>query len=712
MKISSFDVFNTVLTRVIGSPKSIYLLLGKQLASQSLINCTPEAFAAARVSAESRAYRNIGEKYALAHIYRELAVALYFTDEQSEKILNLELELEAELIRPIQIARQSILAARNQGDRIFFLSDMYLPANFIQEQLIRHEFWQEGDQLYVSHEYGKSKATGELFRKLMVYENILPESISHLGNDLRVNVQGAKNTRISSQHFWQGNLNRYEQILESFSSVTEGLSSAMAGASRLVRLQVPAASSYEEALRDVAAGVVGPILVGYVLWILLQAKQKGLKRLYFVSRDGQILLEIARRLVGKLNINCELLYIYGSRLAWNLPALAILDEDQALQMLKRSSWILDTTSALTPRIFLARVNISPEEIDDCLSSIGLQKEGWDRIFSPSEQQVLHPLLEDPKVKDLIFQKSGQQFQALISYLNQEELLDRTPKGLVDLGWFGSSFDSLCPILEFKNATLDIGLFFGLRSHSKKNQCSLKKGYFFDENLQTGFKWSLPNLVVPLEMFCAADHGTVTSFIEVNGQAKPVFREERNQKVIDWGLPLIRDAVYCFTENLLLTSSLVNPYADVRETSAEVLKSFWLSPTKVEAEAWGNFPWEKGHGEKTDSLSESYRWTHVIFSFLTARLVLNQRTWVEGSIARSSLPVRIALRVLRSYRNVLSTIKFKFNQKISDLKIWGEHLTSPSVSTGSLIHYDYSIFSVDCKITDINDVVLLKEEFYG
>jgi FMN phosphatase YigB (HAD superfamily) len=670
MQIASFDVFDTVLTRVIGAPKSTYLLLGKQLASQSLINCTPEALAAARISAESRAYGNIGEKYALHHIYKELAVALCLTDKQSQKILNLELELEAKLIRPIQIAKQYVFSARNQGDRIFFLSDMYLPASFIQEQLIRHEFWQDGDQLYVSHEHGKSKATGELFRQLMNCENILPESISHLGNDLRVDVQGAKNAGISSQHFWQGNLNRYEQILESYSSVTEGLSSAMAGASRLVRLQVPIANSYEEALRDVAAGVVGPILVGYVLWILLQAEQIGLKKLYFVSRDGQILLEIARRLVSKLNINCELLYIYGSRLAWNLPALAVLDEDQALQMLKRSSWILDTTSALTPRDFLARVNISPEEISNCLSSSGIQKEDWDRIFCPSEQQALHPLLGDLKVKDLIFKKSDQQFQALISYLNQEELLDKTPKGLVDLGWFGSSYDSLSPILEFKNATLDIGLFFGLRSHSEKNQCSLKKGYFFDEHLKTGFNWALPSLIVPLEMFCAADHGTVTSFVEVNGQAKPVFREERNQKVIDWGLPLIRDAVYCFTENLLLESSLVNPYADVRETSAEVLKSFWLSPTKVEAEAWGNFPWEKGHGEKTDPLSESYRWTHVIISFLTARLVLNQGTWVEGSIACSSLPVRTALRAFQRYRKVLSTIKFKFHKKISTLKNMG------------------------------------------
>jgi FMN phosphatase YigB (HAD superfamily) len=664
MKIASFDVFDTVLTRVVGDPRSIFLLLGKKLVQQSLVSCTPEVFARARIQSEPRAFRNIGEQCTLRHIYTELAIELRLTDEQQEKIMQLELDLESTFIRPVSIAREMINSVRNSGDRIVFVSDMYLSSEFIQAQLMYHSFWQEGDILYVSNEFGKSKATGQLFQELIVREDISPDRIYHWGNDLLVDVRGAKKAGLKAQHFGEGNLNRYEQILESHSYATGGLSSTMAGASRLVRLQFPAISPSQVALRDVAAGVVAPILVGYVLWILQQAQQSGLKKLYFVSRDGQILLEIARRLIRKLNIDCELRYIYGSRLSWNLPSLASLDEAQISQMLKRPSWLLDTTSALSLRDFWARVNIAPEEIEANLANVGFQREDWERTLSLKEQQSLHPLLDEHKIIELILQKSNQQYKILIHYLNQEKLLDKIPKGVVDLGWFGSSYDSLLPILKSQDAALDMGLFFGLRSRSQKDRSSSKKGYFFDERSQTGFASALPGLgIVPIEIFCAADHGTVVSFVEKNGQACPLFKEEGSQSAIDWGLPLVRDAVYNFAENLLLDIGLVNPHADVREASAELLNSFWLTPTKVEAIAWGDFPWEKGHSEKTDFLAEPYTWLHVAQSFLTMRLTAHQGIWIEGSITRSSQTIQKAIKGIFLYRNLLKIIKSKIQKML-------------------------------------------------
>jgi len=46
--ISTFDVFDTVITRAVVAPAAVYLLLGRRLSSVGLVNCTPEAFAHAR----------------------------------------------------------------------------------------------------------------------------------------------------------------------------------------------------------------------------------------------------------------------------------------------------------------------------------------------------------------------------------------------------------------------------------------------------------------------------------------------------------------------------------------------------------------------------------------------------------------------------------------------------------------------------------------
>ncbi|PSP24615.1 MAG: hypothetical protein BRC55_06635 [Cyanobacteria bacterium SW_8_48_13] len=648
MQVSSFDVFDTVLTRAVGSPEVVFLLLGKRLSSKSLIEYTPEAFARARSQAEYRAHINVGANYSLRQIYTELATALRLSEQQRDKLINLECALEAELLRSVPGAKERVQTERKQGKRVVFTSNMYLPAEFILEQLTRHEFWVEGDALYVSCEENKSKRTGELYRELLRREGVSPAQVTHWGDNLRSDVRADKQVGLQIEHFQPGNPNRYEQTLSSYDWATEGLSGAMAGASRLARLSTPASSRQEDALRDVAAGVVAPTLVGYVLWTLQRANQLGLKRLYFVARDGQILLEIARRLVDKLNIDCELRYLHASRVSWYLPAVMGNDEQQASRMLNRPNWIWDRTDFLSVENLLARVGICPEEIRDRLVTLGFPEKDWSRNLTCEELQTLHPLLEEPQVRELIFHKAAQKRQVLMKYLEQEGLLDSTPKGMVDLSWLGSTLDSLATLLNTSQeaGVLPVGLYYGLRSGSQHHQ-GTKEGYFFDERFSTGLKGFLPQRgIVPVEMFCTGDHGTVVSFTDEGEQVQPVFSEECNQRVIEWGLPLVRQTVYAFTENLLLDESLVNPWADVREASAQVLKSFWLNPSYWEAKAWGDFPWEDGHGEDGGwlRLANSYDWRHVPQSLIRAKIPRHNRAcWVEGSLARSSPAIQTALK---------------------------------------------------------------------
>jgi hypothetical protein len=55
---------------------------------------------------------------------------------------------------------------------------------------------------------------------------------------------------------------------------------------RAARAAVEVTSEQGTAIRDVAAGVAAPALVGFVIWMLEQARQRGLLRLRFLSRDG------------------------------------------------------------------------------------------------------------------------------------------------------------------------------------------------------------------------------------------------------------------------------------------------------------------------------------------------------------------------------------------------------------------------------------------
>src|SRR6266487_327166 len=92
-QIASFDVFDTLLTRAVGSPEALFLALGRRLFQAGLIAVTPEAFARARIEAERRAYKNAGRttgECTLDTIYAELGAALRLSRSQQQDFLRRE----------------------------------------------------------------------------------------------------------------------------------------------------------------------------------------------------------------------------------------------------------------------------------------------------------------------------------------------------------------------------------------------------------------------------------------------------------------------------------------------------------------------------------------------------------------------------------------------------------------------------------------------
>ena len=69
-----------------------------------------------------------------------------------------------------------------------------------------------------------------------------------------------------------------------------------------------------------AADFVAPAYIPYVIYIMQRARQRGIKRLYFLSRDGYILMKAAQALKGYDDI--EIHHLFVSRHSLLLPYLA------------------------------------------------------------------------------------------------------------------------------------------------------------------------------------------------------------------------------------------------------------------------------------------------------------------------------------------------------------------------------------------------------
>ena len=656
-QVVSFDVFDTVLTRRVGDPRALFLLVGRRAAATGVLDCSANAFAKARRAAEIRAFRNAGgldSSVSLIDIYHEVAHGLHLSEADEARLVELEMQVEHELLTPIQLGVDRVRAERVAGKRIIFVSDMYLPSAFIEAQLRRFNIFEAGDELFVSNELQLSKSTGRIWPHVLRTLDVNPSQIHHIGNDANSDGKRTSRAGLSTEVLSNFNLNRYEVSLESHHSATDGLSSAIAGASRLARLG--GFSDSEQVIADVAAGVVAPFVLGNLLWTLDVAKREGLTKLFFVARDGQLLHEIAQKLAVKVGYEGELVYTYGSRQAWSLASIT---DSCTLAIDSTISVGDDLTTTL--RDTLRRLELEPEDIAESLTANGFPSDRWDNALLPADGLRLRQIIVDD---DQVFQRVKHQAKLsrdrILSYLDSVGAITNEPIGFVDLGTGATLFNALSSILETVGQKPPRGFYFGLRSSIPDSGFGRPLTYVRSEDDRLGYLRT-PGLLTLVELACTADHGSVVGYEDVGGVVEPVFASDGNAAVVDWGLPIVRETVCRVAEELVTDSTLVGVSSvDLRPAVLDVFNLFWTTPTRSEAAVWGAYPFEDGWGE------ESIR--HPIAERRTMRDIVNsaphRHWWNEGSARLSGPVTRRAMNAREVAMHNAKRVQSKLRERIS------------------------------------------------
>ena len=162
----AFDVFDTLIKRDTATPTALFRLRG-------------EAFYKVRVRAEQEARAAKGGEVTLAEIYARPCLAGYDPAE----------EVSAELAactayRPVLAAAQRL---KQQGKRLYYISDMYLPHTQIDTMLRRcgYTFFDGG---FVSCTYGVQKRSGKLFRQFLHETEQDAKQVLFIGDSWRADV--------------------------------------------------------------------------------------------------------------------------------------------------------------------------------------------------------------------------------------------------------------------------------------------------------------------------------------------------------------------------------------------------------------------------------------------------------------------------------------------------------------------------------------------
>lgn len=301
--IISFDIFDTLLLRPYLRPTDLFVHLEK-------LNHLP-GFEARRRAAERQAnhkHRD-GEEITLDEIYAELSGKDVALKDQ-------ELALERQTLQPNPELQTVFNYAKQRGKRIIIVSDMYLPADFL-EQVLQEKGFCGFEKLYVSNGPRKQKGSGKLYHYVQQDLKVDPATILHMGDNRRSDVRRAKKAGWHALHYVAAR-EQYFQKYPLWRKFWEQYPSFDASVTLGLLVLQAAQGSFPAYFTKLGYKIGGPTAYGFARWIEQQAAQRQVDNLFFVARDGYTLAEIFKTFE---NAHIEAHYVYALRFLNNICRL-------------------------------------------------------------------------------------------------------------------------------------------------------------------------------------------------------------------------------------------------------------------------------------------------------------------------------------------------------------------------------------------------------
>ncbi|MEW9532840.1 hypothetical protein [Microbispora sp. NPDC049125] len=425
---------------------------------------------------------------------------------------------------------------------------------------------------------------------------------------------------------------RYEQTLAGH----DGLAAAMAVASAQARATVPASTSHEKAIRDIAAGVAAPVLVGYVIWLLRTAQARRLNRLCFLSRDAQVFSEIALRLAPRLGVQLSMDYVYSSRRTWSLAASDPYE-------LEKADWLFNSFMRSNAADVCARLGLDIDEWTGTLAAAGASLSPSARADDPEQNAALRRFVATPEVAEAMRPRIERMRQLVRDYAIQEGIASEST-GLVDAGWTGRMIGALYSVLTSVDLPVPQTFFWGHEPRASGwTDPKLITAYMYNTVAEPGVQWRVPDVPYIVETFCMADHAIVSGYRRTESGRIEAVLENTNAPVSAWGFDVYRAAIYAFCSAL----SLSHVGEDIRPVLSSLLSDFWITPTEQEAAAWGAYPYDSDPlGRATLPLARALS-KQELDPLLNGGGMFDQgdRAWLQGSLALSGPAGRQAAAVL-------------------------------------------------------------------
>ncbi len=380
--------------------------------------------------------------------------------------------------------------------------------------------------------------------------------------------------------------------------------------------------------------VLAPALGAFTQWLLECSLNKGIRRLYFLARDGYFFYRAAQLFCQTYRLPVECRYLSCSRYSLRIP-LYHLDIEAALDYVCRGG--LD----VTPEKLLLRAGLNGEETEQALLHLSLPYRCGDAIPYAALPDVRRQLKNCDWFLSCVEKHSREALPPLIGYLKQEGLLESFSDAVVDSGWTGSMQKSLGEALAYMGRTRRLeGYYWGLYELPAAVERDAYHSYYFSPEGSLKEKAHFNNCL--FEAVYTAPHGMTLGYRDIGTAFVPLYGEISAARKA-----FVEQTGDCLTHYIRqLTKEEWRPadFAADRLVLYRLFKAFMGHPSRPEADVFGSLPFSDDILEGRERpiaapLSrEELCANHALPKLLTMtgirRTPVRESAWYEGSAVRN------------------------------------------------------------------------------
>ena len=496
IKIISFDIFDTLLTRSVLIPSDIFVFLDSFF--KEIIDKNGVKISKIRIDCENELINEFGvENVTFDSIYKRIESKINLERELINEIKKKELEIEIDLVEINNEINNILLKAKENGKKVILTSDMYFTSEYIA--LFLNKFNIKYDGLYISADIKKRKDKGDLFDEIIYIENVLPAEILHIGDNRDSDFIIPLGKGIIAIHYVNYYIKERKKIYNENRININEITSVFLGNLLVKENNLASKDNMKFTnIYDFGYYCLAPMLLSMTLHILFSKEiQETYETLFFSSRDGYLPLrvyELLRNVTGK---GIPGKYIYCGRRALNI---AYYDND-----------VIDYISRQKKQMELF-ISKYPFEISELFSSMRIDKKFYKENNCDNNENI-EDYINDLFSVSVIFNERKENTKEYFC-----KILKGIKKGVVfDCGYSGSVSDSIyCLTNERVNKIY--------MWEEEKNKDIDKKNNTKTHLLYHNFLAIKPFHLIFEELFSPAE-ATCIGYEKRNEEMQPIFDED-------------------------------------------------------------------------------------------------------------------------------------------------------------------------------------------